>query len=144
MPHKKSIRTDIDKVSKDNNKVMNSKNNIVNINTNTVSENINVKRSLTLGFEVLLDYNFTVAKVGNVVSGRVIHGCVIVGTHCYIGPDRTGKFHRVAIKGIHVDGAHVNEALPDDEACFALNELPPAVDLTHKGIVLSFRKPAVR
>ncbi|KAG5468286.1 hypothetical protein LSCM1_02265 [Leishmania martiniquensis] len=87
-------------------------------------------------FEVLLDYAFAVQGVGHVVHGRVARGPVEVGCRCYIGPGSDGRFYAVLVRGIHVDGEHVNEAQVGDEATFALNRLPDAVTVAHKGKVL--------
>ncbi|KAG5468699.1 hypothetical protein CUR178_01534 [Leishmania enriettii] len=87
-------------------------------------------------FEVLLDYAFAVEGVGHVVHGRVARGPVEVGCSCYIGPGSDGRFYAVLVRGIHVDGEHVNEAQVGDEATFALNRLPEAVTVSHKGKVL--------
>ncbi|CAJ1992590.1 Elongation factor Tu GTP binding domain containing protein [Leishmania donovani] len=87
-------------------------------------------------FEVLLDYAFAVDGVGHVVHGRVARGPVEVGCSCYIGPGSDGRFYAVLVRGIHVDGEHVNEAQVGDEATFALNRLPDAVTVSHKGKVL--------
>ncbi|CAM38542.2 conserved hypothetical protein [Leishmania braziliensis MHOM/BR/75/M2904] len=87
-------------------------------------------------FEVLLDSAFAVDGVGHVVHGRVVRGPVEVGCSCYIGPGSNGRFYAVLVRGIHVDGEHVNEAQVGDEATFALNRLPEAVTVSHKGKVL--------
>ncbi|GET92305.1 hypothetical protein, conserved [Leishmania tarentolae] len=87
-------------------------------------------------FEVLLDCVFAVDGVGNVVHGRVARGPVEVGCSCYIGPGSDGRFYAVVVRGIHVDGEHVNEAKVGDEATFALNRLPDMVTVSHKGKVL--------
>jgi elongation factor 1-alpha len=87
-------------------------------------------------FEVLLDCAFDVENVGPVVHGRVAHGPVEVGCICYIGPGSDGRFYTVLIRGIHVDGEHVNMAQVGDEATFALDRLPAAVTVSHKGKVL--------
>lgn len=87
-------------------------------------------------FEVLLDYAFAVDGVGPVVHGRVSHGPVEVGCTCYVGPGSDGRFYMVLVRGIHVDGEHVNEAQVGDEATFALDRLPEAVTVSHKGKVL--------
>lgn len=87
-------------------------------------------------FEVLLDCAFEVDDVGPVVHGRVSHGPVEVGCTCYIGPGSDGRFYAVVVRGIHVDGGHVNMAQVGDEATFALDRLPKAVTISHKGKVL--------
>lgn len=87
-------------------------------------------------FEVLLDCAFEVDAVGPVVRGRVAHGPVEVGCICYIGPGSDGRFYTVLVRSIHVDGEHVNTAQPGDEATFALDRLPTAVTVAHKGKVL--------
>lgn len=87
-------------------------------------------------FEVLLDNAFQVKGVGPVVRGRVSSGAIEVGCACYMGPDETGAFFPVVVRGIHVDSAHVNEAQLGDEATFAVDRVPPSVDLSHKGKVL--------
>ncbi|KPA82305.1 hypothetical protein ABB37_03404 [Leptomonas pyrrhocoris] len=87
-------------------------------------------------FEVLLDCAFEVDDVGPVVHGRVAHGPVEVGCSCYIGPGSDGRFYTVLVRGIHVEGEHVNTAQVGDEATFALDRLPAAVTVAHKGKVL--------
>lgn len=87
-------------------------------------------------FEVLLDYAFEVKGVGPVVHGRVAQGPVEVGCCCYMGPGDDGRFYAVSVKGIHVDGAHVNAAQVGDEATFALDWAPPSVVVSRKGKVL--------
>ncbi|KAK7200729.1 Elongation factor Tu GTP binding domain containing protein [Novymonas esmeraldas] len=87
-------------------------------------------------FEVLLDCAFTVDGVGHVVRGRVARGPVEVGCSCCIGPGSDGRFYAVLVRGIHVDGEHVNKAQVGDEATFALDRLPDAVTVSHKGKVL--------
>ncbi|KAG5493980.1 hypothetical protein JKF63_01813 [Porcisia hertigi] len=87
-------------------------------------------------FEVLLDSAFAVDGVGHVVRGRVTRGPVEVGCSCYIGPGSDGSFYPVFVRGIHVDGGHVNAAQAGDEATFALHRLPDAVTVSHKGKVL--------
>ncbi|CCW66539.1 unnamed protein product [Phytomonas sp. Hart1] len=87
-------------------------------------------------FEVLLDRAFQVRNIGPVLQGRVSRGRVVVGCSCCIGPDTSGAFHPVLIRGIHIERTHVNEAYPGDEATFALDYLPEQVEISHKGKVL--------
>ncbi|KPI90496.1 hypothetical protein ABL78_0426 [Leptomonas seymouri] len=87
-------------------------------------------------FEVLLDCAFEVDDVGPVVHGRVARGPVEVGCTCYIGPGSDGRFYTVLVRGVHVEGEHVNMAQVGDEATFALDRLPKMVTVSHKGKVL--------
>lgn len=87
-------------------------------------------------FEVLLERVYIVKGVGPVVRGTVSRGAVEVGCNCYVGPDVDGAFFPVVVRGVHVDGVHVNEAQAGDDATFALDRLPPSVDLSRKGKVL--------
>ena len=59
---------------------------------------------------VQVDHTFTVSGVGTVVSGRLMAGTIIVGSHLMLGPLEEGSFSRVQVTGIQ--RAQVRPQLP--------------------------------
>ena len=69
-----------------------------------------------------------------VVSGTAVRGTVHVGDTLLLGPDSTGKFEPVGIKGIHRRRMPTSEVRGGQAASFALKKIKRAA--IRKGMVL--------
>jgi GTPase len=69
-----------------------------------------------------------------VVSGTAVRGTVRVGDTLLLGPDSTGKFEPVGIKGIHRRRMPTSEVRGGQAASFALKKIKRAA--IRKGMVL--------
>jgi GTPase len=63
---------------------------------------------------------FQVPGIGAVVSGILLSGVVSVKSTLWLGPDRTGRYQRVAVKSIHDKKMEVSNAFAGQNVCFAL------------------------
>lgn len=70
--------------------------------------------------EATIDSIFNVPGVGTVVAGTVLRGCIHSGSTMLLGPDRTGEFHPVTVRSIHVQYTPVDVAYPGGSAAFAI------------------------
>ena len=95
-------------------------------------------------FKFFIDGVFQVPGIGIVVSGSMTSGEVILtkgqGPNLLLGPDSTGAFHRVQVKGIHTNGIPVIKVKAGQSASFAIKFLDHKKALKrsqiHKGMVL--------
>lgn len=81
-----------------------------------------------------IDETFTVPGVGCVVSGTTVQGTISSGDTLLLGPDSTGAFHPVGLKGIHRRRMPVGEVRGGQAASFALKKVKRAA--IRKGMVL--------
>lgn len=68
--------------------------------------------------EFLIDGFYMVTGVGGVIAGTLTSGTVKLGDTLYLGPDNTGKFKEVIIKGIHYKRLSVDEVVSGQVCCF--------------------------
>jgi GTPase len=84
--------------------------------------------------EFQIDDTFSVPGVGTVVSGTAVCGTIKVGESLLLGPDSTGEFQSVVIKGIHRRRMPTTEVRGGQAASFALKKIKRAA--IRKGMVL--------
>jgi GTPase len=61
--------------------------------------------------EFMIDGFYMVTGVGGVIAGTLTSGTVKLGDYLLLGPDNTGKFKEVVIKGIHYKRLSVEEVV---------------------------------
>ena len=82
-----------------------------------------------------VDNTFLVQGVGTVVSGTLMQGSIAVGDSLMHGPDKTGQFTAVTIKGIHTNRLPVRTVTAGQSASLALKKVKRSN--TRKGQVLA-------
>ena len=95
-------------------------------------------------FKFFVDGVFQVPGIGIVVSGAMTSGEVVLvkgqGPVLLLGPDSTGVFRKVQVKGIHTNGIPVYKVKAGQSASFAIKFLDNKKALKrnqiHKGMVL--------
>ena len=75
-------------------------------------------RSPSEEVEFLIDGFYMVTGVGGVIAGTLTSGTVTLGDVLLLGPDKTGKFKEVTIKGIHYKRMAVDEVVSGQVCCF--------------------------
>lgn len=88
--------------------------------------------------ECVVEEIYTVSGVGTVVSGIVHSGSIKTGSSLLLGPDKTGKFRPVVIRGIERNRLPVDTVNAGETATFALKKIK-RTDL-RKGMVLVSEK----
>eukprot|EP00892_Ulva_mutabilis_P004085 jgi/Ulvmu1/2048/UM120_0044.1 len=74
-----------------------------------------------------VDHVFEVHRVGTVLSGTTVRGCIDLGATLWWGPqDSAGEFVLVAVRGIHRSRVPVAKVLAGECATIAIEQLPPA------------------
>lgn len=68
--------------------------------------------------EFLIDGFYMVTGVGGVIAGTLTSGTVKLGDVLLLGPDNTGKFKEVIVKGIHYKRTPVEEVVSGQVCCF--------------------------
>uniref|UniRef100_A0A7S3KR74 Tr-type G domain-containing protein n=1 Tax=Euplotes crassus TaxID=5936 RepID=A0A7S3KR74_EUPCR len=68
--------------------------------------------------EFLIDGFYMVTGVGGVIAGTLTSGTVNLGDTLLLGPDNTGKFKEVIVKGIHYKRTPVEECVSGQVCCF--------------------------
>lgn len=68
--------------------------------------------------EFLIDGFYMVTGVGGVIAGTLTSGTVKLGDVLLLGPDNTGKFKEVIVKGIHYKRTPVDEVVSGQVCCF--------------------------
>lgn len=68
--------------------------------------------------EFMIDGFYMVTGVGGVIAGTLTSGTVKLGDVLLLGPDNTGKFKEVVIKGIHYKRLSVDEVVSGQVCCF--------------------------
>lgn len=68
--------------------------------------------------EMLIDGFYMVTGVGGVVAGTLTSGKVTMGDQLMLGPDSTGQFKPVVVRGIHYKRTNVEEVVSGQVCCF--------------------------
>eukprot|EP00040_Diaphanoeca_grandis_P004842 m.30335 g.30335 ORF g.30335 m.30335 type:complete len:607 (+) comp16265_c0_seq1:235-2055(+) len=84
--------------------------------------------------EFNIDDTFSVPGVGTVVSGTTVCGTIRNGQTMLLGPDSTGEFIPVGIKGVHRRRVTTNQVCGGQTASFALKKIKRSA--IRKGMVL--------
>lgn len=73
--------------------------------------------------EFFIDGIYQVTGVGIVVAGTMLSGTVRPGQILQLGPDKTGTFRPVQVKGIHHKRVDVDVAYSGQAVCFAIKTM---------------------
>jgi GTPase len=68
--------------------------------------------------EFMIDGEYVVTGVGLVVAGTLRSGTVDVGSTLLLGPDKSGDFKEVIVKGIHYKRTPIERAIAGQSVCF--------------------------
>ena len=90
--------------------------------------------------EMLIDNAYMVTGAGVVVSGVLKSGSVKLNDTLYLGPDSTGAYKAVNIRGIHISWASADRATAGQSVCFNIKSINKKEQLKKnaitKGMVL--------
>ena len=74
--------------------------------------------------ELMIDGVYQVKGVGIVVAGTLRAGTVHVNDQLLLGPDKTGEFIPVLVRGIHFRRTLTDKALTGQSVCFNIKYAP--------------------
>lgn len=99
--------------------------------------NVNYRLNFPASFQI--DELFTVQGVGSVVSGTCMSGIISINDTLNLGPDTTGRFFQVLVKGIHRKRLPVNSVRAGQTASFLIKRPKGCKQLRRVSYLLKYK-----